>query len=220
MKIANNIIDLRSSSDTKSIILGKNKFINIAGAGYEVLEYISLDGTQYFNPDLLTNADYTIEARFKLTDTSGSSSVFGGRNSSSNPMNGNQLHYIYTNGKTQYIGGNSNAELAVENAITLNDVCEVVCDNTGFSITKNGGTPTKYSRAFSDIQYTTDLMIGATYTKTGNSIQWGFRGELYMFKARLNSELIRDYIPVLDNQMQPCLYERVSKTFLYAKKIT
>ena len=66
---------------------------------HEVLEYIKTDGTQYFNPDLLTNADYTIEARFKLTDTSSSSSVFGGRNSSANPMNGNQLHYIYTNGK-------------------------------------------------------------------------------------------------------------------------
>ena len=187
---------------------------------HETLEYIKLDGTQYFNPDLLTNADYTIEARFKLTDTSRSSSVFGGRNTSANPMNGNQLHYIYTNGKTQYIGGYSTAELAVENTITLNDVCEVVCDKTGFSIAKNGGTPTKYSRAFSAVQYTTDLMIGATYTKTGNSIQWGFKGELYMFKVRLSGELIRDYVPSLDSQLRPCLYERVSKTFLYAKKLS
>lgn len=187
---------------------------------HEVLEYVKLDGTQYFNPDLLTNADYTIEARFKLTDTSSSSSVFGGRNSSSNPMNGNQLHYIYTNGKTQYIGGYSTAELAVDNAITVNDVCEVVCDKTGFSIAKNGGTPTKHSKAFSAVQYTTDLMIGATYTKTGNSIQWGFRGEYYTFKVRLNGELIRDYIPALDSQLRPCLYDRVSKTFLYAKKIS
>lgn len=187
---------------------------------HEVLEYIKTDGTQYFNPDLLTNADYTIEARFKLTDTSSSSSVFGGRNSSANPMNGNQLHYIYTNGKTQYIGGYSNPELAVENAITVNDVCEVVCDNTGFSIAKNGGTPTKYSRAFATIQYTTDLMLCATYTKTGDAIQWGFRGELYTFKIRLNGELIRDYVPALDNKMQPCLYDKISKTFTYAKKIS
>lgn len=187
---------------------------------HETLEYIKLDGTQYFNPDLPTNADYTIEARFKLTDTSSSSSVFGGRNSSSNPMNGNQLHYIYTNGKTQYISGYSTSELAVADAITLNDVCEVVCDKTGFSIAKNGGTPTKYSRAFSTLQYTTDLMIGATYTKTGNSIQWGFRGEYYMFKVRLNGELIRDYVPALDSKMRPCLYDKVTKTFLYAKKIS
>ena len=187
---------------------------------HEVLEYVKLDGTQYFNPDLLTNADYTIEARFKLTDTSSSSSVFGGRNSSSNPMNGNQLHYIYTNGKTQYIGGYYPAELAVDNAITLNDVCEVVCDKTGFSIAKNGGTPTKYSRTFSAVQYTTDLMIGATYTKTGETIQFGFRGEYYTFKVRLNGELIRDYVPSLDSKMRPCLYDKVSKTFLYAKKIS
>lgn len=204
-----------------------NDLLLVAGkqeSGYEpyheTLEYIKLDGTQYFNPDLLTNADYTIEARFKLTDTSSSSSVFGGRNSSANPMNGNQLHYIYTNGKTQYIGGLSNPELAVENAITLNDVCEVVCDKTGFSIAKNGGTPTKYSKAFSTLQYTTDLMLCATYTKTGDAIQWGFRGEVYTFKVRLNGELIRDYVPALDSKMQPCLYDKVSKTFLYAKKLS
>jgi hypothetical protein len=187
---------------------------------HEVLEYVSLDGSQYFNPDLLTDSEYTIEARFKLTDTTSSSSIFGGRNSSANPMNGNQLHYIYTSGKTQYIGGYSNAELAVENAITVNDLCEVVCDKTGFSIAKNGGTPTKYSREFSTIQYTTDLMLCATYTKIGDSTQWGFRGEIYVFRIFKSGVLIRDYVPVLDGKMQPCLYDRVNKTFLYAKKIS
>lgn len=187
---------------------------------HEVLEYVSLDGSQYFNPDLLTDSEYTIEARFRLTDTASSSSVFGGRNSSANPMNGNQLHYIYTTGKTQYIGGYSNAELAVENAITVNDLCEIVCDKTGFSIAKNGGTPTKYSKSFSTIEYTTDLMLCATYTKTGNTTQWGFRGEIYVFRIFKSGVLIRDYVPVLDGKMQPCLYDRVNKTFLYAKKLS
>ena len=52
MKIASNIIDLRSYSDTKSIILGENKFINIAGGNsqmsFEILQSITFDKTQMF----------------------------------------------------------------------------------------------------------------------------------------------------------------------------
>ena len=39
--------------------------------------------------------------------------------------------------------------------------------------------------------------------------------QVYGAKITLNNELVRDYIPVLDKNGVPCLYEKVERKFYY-----
>ena len=42
-----------------------------------------------------------------------------------------------------------------------------------------------------------------------------FRGRIYVVSMLLNNILVRDYIPVLDKNNRPCLFDKVSKTCFY-----
>ena len=54
-------------------------------------------------------------------------------------------------------------------------------------------------------------------TYNDGSTQYGrfFYGKLYYLKIWLGTTLVRDYIPVLDSNGVPCLYDKVNETFNY-----
>ena len=63
------------------------------------------------------------------------------------------------------------------------------------------------------------IIIGGMRSGTSSSSSTAnfFIGDIQQAKIWDNDVLIRDYVPKLDIQLRPCLYDKVSKTFLYAK---
>lgn len=49
----------------------------------------------------------------------------------------------------------------------------------------------------------------------GTNSQYRFKGRIYYMKIYVDAVLVRDFIPVLDENNVPCMYDKVSKTYFY-----
>ena len=186
---------------------------------YEVLEYISLDGTQYFDTE--ENADSTLgfECRYALTNITppqrwgaikqqGTSTKYIRHHFNMSNV-GNKISYDYgLDGTT-----------ASENSITITttfdtDIHELKLNAITKEVFFDGVSKGTYGSS-ADFDCEENYYLGNRSGLTG-----GMPVIYYVYKLFRNGVLIKDYIPVLDNKMQPCLYDRVSKAFLYAKNIS
>lgn len=180
----------------------------------EVLEYIHLDGTQYYDIGLMTTNEYTFECRFTVdSDATASCSIYGGRdNNSAQSQNGVQLHWIYNDGRLQYINGYGAQQYQT---VTVPGV-DITYENNSSGYIING---TQYNTAtFTAIQNPKAIYLGIT--NTNGTLQFPLKGLIRYFKVKQNGTLIRDYVPVLDKDFQPCLYDRVKKKLLYHTNIS
>ena len=187
---------------------------------YEVLQSIILNGTQYFPSGIYTKDGLTFSGVFSVSSSSTASSViFGGRQQTvySSPIafSGYELRRIFSDGKVQVINGtqspqsfNVNFAFDTEYQFSMGGT-KLTLNNTDFTITQGTSIASANSR---------EIYIGAC--NADGSATVGLNGSIGCMKIGDNGVLVVDYIPVLDSQMRPCLYDRVSKTFIYAKKIS
>lgn len=231
MKIANNIIDLRSSSDTKSIILGENKFMNIASSEYrppyEVLSSITFNKTQMFWLPVKPAPDVKIDITFKSNNTSETQCLFGGRITASGSNRKMFAFWECVGGSSSISGymradyGNSStASNDIGLSSTLTDFRNFVKDGADNYI--DGVKKTSNTGTLEEDDTNTYIALGcmANGTESNYTLSNPFAGDVAQLKIWKTGLQIADYVPALDSQMQPCLYDRVSKTFLYAKKIS
>ena len=181
---------------------------------YEVLEYIQLDGTQYFNLGFKSElgTGYEIGVQFDDLGSSGCG-VCGSRDNSSASENnigtfvGSSTSVVSDYNNSSYTG--SRYTIAKTDLSTSNWY-DVYNYKTGRGIRLNGaevGTPntTTASTAFTTVN---DFYLGGY---NGFNLT-PFKGKIKYFKS-VNPAM--DIIPVLDSQMRPCLYDRINKTFHY-----
>ncbi len=174
---------------------------------YEVLESITFTGDEYFDTEGYGNQNTTWEVECRATDTSNYGVVLGARTAT----NQNRIDLIYNNdGTSGWIGfGTNNYNTYNFKNLPANVRHNFKCDEGKVYI--DGGLKTTISHT--NFGTPTTIKIGCE--DTNGTLSMGFVGELYVLK--LNGS---DYVPVLDNQMRPCLYNRTTKTFTYAKKIS
>lgn len=186
---------------------------------YEVLEYISLDGTQYFDTE--ENADNTLgfECRYALTNTippqrwgaikqQGTSTKYIRHHFNMSNV-GNKISYDYG------LDGTSASENSVTISTTFDtDIHELKLNAITKEVFFDGVSKGTYGSS-ADFNCEENYYLGNRSGLTG-----GMPVIYYVYKLFRNGVLIKDYVPVLDDKMQPCLYDKVSKTFLYAKKIS
>lgn len=174
---------------------------------FEVLESITFTGDEYFDTEGYGNQNTTWEVECRATDTSNYGVVLGARTAT----NQNRIDLIYsTDGTSGWIGfgTNSNNTYNFKN-LPANVRHNFKCDEGKVYI--DGELKTTISHT----NFGTPVTIKIGCEDTNGTLSMGFVGELYVLK--LNGS---DYVPVLDNQMRPCLYNRTTKTFTYAKKIS
>lgn len=173
---------------------------------HEVLQYIEFNGTQYFDTGYYGNQNTTWEAECRATSTSNYGVVIGARTAT----NQNRIDLIYsTDGTSGWMGfGTNNNNTYNFKSLPANVRHNFKCDEGNVYIDGE----LKDTITHSNFGTPVTLKIGCE--DTNGTLSMGFVGELYVLK--LNGS---DYVPVLDSQMRPCLYDKISKTFLYAKKI-
>jgi len=214
MKIASNIIDLRSSNDTEDIILGKSNFVDLAGIGdtkkpyKRRLSFIESTGTQYIDTGVATANTIITEATIKYPDDVdfASSTVFGSGTTASN--SGDRYQIVFsteTNFSCRCDGGTANlpGDIREVHTVKLDAVAKKAyidgkVHNLSYNRTLNTNNIFIFVRKMDD-------MSTAVPTKM----------LFYGCNMWDDETQIREFIPVIDWNDVVCLYDMITKTFFY-----
>jgi len=189
---------------------------------YEVLQSITFSGNEYFDTGVLGDVNTKIEAGIFLTsmpsvESEGNYYIFGSRSGSATA---NNIDCIWSWQSGLVCDFNNSAyatyRLSVSKTnLALNTVYDVTVNKSKRDISRNGTSLGSNTTTNSDTFTSTNTICIGLVNGANISSYTGFNGGLKYFK--INND---DYIPALDSQMRPCLYNRTTKTFLYAKKIS
>ena len=181
---------------------------------YEVLEYIQFDGTQYYNLGFKSQLGTGYEMGVQFDDLgSAGCGVCGSRDNSSASENnigtfvGSSTSVVSDYNNSSYTGSRYTVP---KTDLSTSNWYDVYNYQTKRGIRLNGaevGTPntTTATTAFTTVN---DFYLGGY---NGFNLT-PFKGKIRYFKS-VSPAL--DLIPVLDSQLRPCFYDKISKTFIY-----
>ncbi len=179
-------------------------------AEYIPIEYLESTGTQYIDTGFMfTDNSGQVDLEYEQTRATGNFRLFGywvSASSNSLTLRLDNSYYLTWTGSTEIFKGDevyssANIKHKVVN-IFNNGTYTITFDNQTYegsytrSISENGQVcylfAMKYSGAY-----------GIAYAK------------IYSAKIYDNNILVRDFIPVLDGNGTPCMYDKVEKKFYY-----
>ena len=191
-----------------------NEFYTNSGTGtfktipaeYQQVEYIQGTGTQWIDTGVLASENNSFEVKAQLLHTNeNSQTIWGGRRSSSNPIQGNQLSCVKSTGTYQFCCGD-NVGLSKDwdtnlHTFYANKNKLYIDGNLEYTVTSN--------------VITEENSVCLFATNTGGTV-WFAGGSLKMFYCKIwnNETLIRDFVPCYrksDNVVG--LYDRVNNVF-------
>lgn len=165
---------------------------------YTELEYIEADGSQQINTLYVPTENTKIEIAFQLTATRNENSIFAAKWD----LNGFVL-MDYGSGLRWHNRSSGFYNIAYNGVNALKKTFTIYRNQIevdGVSIL-NG--------QYNTITYTDSIKLFCFSQK-----HYAYY-KLYGFKIYENDELVHNYIPVLDENNVPCLYDKVSNTYFY-----
>ena len=172
--------------------------------GYTEVEYIESTGTQYIDTGIYATNKTLVNAKL-YTENNGNRNWFGG---SAYTDNNNFVFNSYSQKKLEYEYGSKNWYVSdVEDSI----VGEI------FTIKYGNGVIKINDKKIVDLPTDSfvDTLTLTIFDRNGNG---GYiDGRLYYFKIYEGNSLVRDFIPVLDNNNVACLYDKVEEKTYYNK---
>lgn len=194
----------------------RNLLMQISGkepTPYTELEYIESTGTQYINTLYNHNTEITkYELDFMITAiTEQYNTVFGARTS----YNSGDAFYLGIEATSPYnayacMGGNYWANTNWHPVLRTKYHVDFY-PGVGLTVDNNTTYMPIYSTNKTTCAYT-DYMFALNQK---NQILEPIKMKLYSFKIKENDTLVRDFIPVLDENNVPCLYDKVTKNYFY-----
>ena len=180
---------------------------------YTEVEYIEATGTQYIDTKVIGYLNISYEIGASTNSTSTKYMVLFGSRSSANSRNITTLYNNssvvndfgdYSKTRQSFTLLKSNVKYKIYNSYNKRLVYDY-STNTLTTVTSN------FTSSFTTPN---NLYIG--YKSEGFTDEMlNFSGKLYYCKIWNGNILIRDFIPVLDNNGTVCMYDRVSKEFFY-----
>lgn len=212
-------------------------------AYYTELEYIESTGTQYIDTGFVPSGNTRVLFDYQPTSGyTGVSCIFGCQTSPAG-NNCNRFYYLlsgqtlyraqfnYTNTGTSsqstpaYWGINYDSSTNQYSLVTgangtfASDSSRQTIDIDGYNktIQFNNGNIIDMSgdATFAKGMHPTHSMFIFDRSLGGTSSSNKFKGKIYYFKIWDSSILVRDFIPVLDWNYVPCMYDRVTKQLFY-----
>ena len=175
---------------------------------YTALEYIESTGTQWINTNVMPNENTKLDIDFSFTEntTNGHTQVFGSRENwqSKGFYFGVQSDTLGNGWWGQFNSSNTGALSAASdrNRHTVSFSKNVYLDNTLVKTFTGGLTPYTYIALFGSFEGNT--------TAASCSCQ-----KLYSCKIYSGESLLKDLVPAKTLNDVVCLYDKVSKTFIY-----
>ena len=179
-------------------------------AGCTEVEYLESTGTQYIDTGILGNGEFDVDYLYYQTEDS-TNAIFAGARSASQHLNFGQRAAGTGGFSMSYLGSFWKAG----SSPSINTDIRV-------QISYKSGSQTG---SLNDIALTGNTLTGTEATNLsiylfkrhhyGTDDVSGLVGRMYYFKLWNNGTLVRDMIPVLDWNMTPCMYDKVSGQFFY-----
>lgn len=177
-------------------------------SGYTKCKYLSFNNGQYFDSGILTSNDIGI--RVKFATSAQRNTMIGARKSFSSSAY--LFGYFDNDGNTVYVGygGYSRSVPLTKSYIDGNthtlilDSTQAKIDNEDISFTR--GTGTEFF----------NILIGA-WNNNGavDSVNAKYNGKIEEVKIYNSNQTLGNFIPCLDDNNVPCLYDTISETTLY-----
>lgn len=179
------------------------------------LEYLESTGTQYIDTGFKPNQNSGIDIDIDSTNCEGMSypSPFGSRGNGTTSYNNNQF----------FIGIQSNETNKTwffrYGTQTIKTTYGEKYGRNHIVINKNKYTLNNDSYTFTEATFQSNYNIFLFGYNCNGSLGQGsnglFHGKIYSCKIYDNNTLVRDFIPVLDDNDVPCLYDNVTNQFYY-----
>ena len=178
---------------------------------YTELEYIESTGKQYIDTGVFGNENLVIQASYKLSDGNSVCYLFGACRTydtnvfamSYNPLN-NKLYRYFIGARTEIYGSVNNDAFS-----KITDV-----QNSSFSKDKVVINTEEYN-VTSRVPFSTPVTMTIFARKEPNKVTYFSKIKLRSFKMISNEKIIKDFIPVLDSNNKPALYDKVENKFYY-----
>ncbi|MBO7484375.1 MAG: hypothetical protein J6T55_04600, partial [Alphaproteobacteria bacterium] len=175
--------------------------------GCKRVEYLESTGTQYINTGISTAEGICTEAKFKLNQITSTSQVIFGK---AGETTGTTTRYWFgAQGSTQkwYYAINDYSATSVN---ADSDIHTVLLDTVNNVCVLDGSTVATFDNL--NPNNLTIYLFGANHI---NAINNPMSGRIYYTKIWNNGTLVRDFIPVLDWDMRPSMYDKVSGKLFY-----
>lgn len=180
-----------------------------SGKKYNPVTYLQSTGTQYIDTNYKPNGNTIIELKYQTpTQNTTQQGIFGARDSGNNRFslftgivkNGFQADYATNGSLSNYSQNIPGVDGTAINVIKMSN-----------SFTINNNEIKKISKGI--FQNSRNMYL---FANSNNGIaQLLMKGYIWYFKIYEGDTLVRDYIPVLDINDRPCLFDKVSNTFFY-----
>lgn len=177
---------------------------------YCEVEYLESTGTQYIDTGITGNSNTKAEIALIIsTQATGNVGIFGFRG---NSANSNLLAVGYGNA-TLAVDFNNSSYSRYRASVTYELDTKYICYTSKekrFIKDENGLVLAENTTLCNDTMATGNLLL---FAETGVTLRQ--QGKTYYAKIWNDNILVRDYIPVLDFDMQPCMYDKVTGEFFY-----
>ena len=197
--------------------------INGLPLGYTEVEYLESTGTQYINTGINGNVNIKLDVLFSKINSSDSNihGILGARGSSANSQNISVVH-SGTGLSIDFNNSNYATYRYPDSSSESNVKYRAIADKNARTLYREGVLHGSNTNFCTDTISTTNIwMFGLENYYKSNA-------KIYYAKIWENNTLVRDFIPCLDSNNIPCMYDKVegkayynlgTDEFTYGKKI-
>lgn len=182
--------------------------------GYTAVDYLQSSGAQWIEMGIAPNQNTKAVLKIKINDltATGASLISSRTNINSDDQ---FTTYLDDYGGARFLFRMDGQPKATSwTGLTTNKIYIVTLSGTEMKAELEDGTAV-FSKTFSVPDFTSTLTM-ALFRSKGVSGDY-FRGRIYSCKHYNNGKLIQDFVPCLDTEGVPCMFDLVSRKSFYNK---
>ena len=186
---------------------------------YVPIEYLESTGTQYIDTNYTYTNNITTVLLFSRTNTSTNDGIFGYRFTDIPSSEGNmRFFFVYSNGRvgTRFGAGRPETCSTLNSTITLNINTRYLLElKPNNAIYLDNTEIAKPCGVYSTNDFGKIYIFAANTQGYASADISYLHGKIYYIKIYDNNILVRDFIPVLDKDGVPCMFDKVEAKFYY-----
>ena len=184
-------------------------------SGYTAVNYLQSSGTQWIEMGVAPNQNTKAVLKIKINDFGGGTgaSLIGSRTN----FNSSDQFFTYMDGSSiagRFLFRMDGQTQAISwTGLTTDKIYTVTLSGTEMKAELEDGTAV-FSKTFSVSDFESTATMALFKSKPLDN---GFRGRIYSCKHYNGNELIQDFVPCLDTNGVPCMFDLVSRKPFYNK---
>ena len=180
-------------------------------SGYTAVNYLQSSGTQWIEMGVAPNQNTKAVLKIKINEFTDKGASLIGSRTDANPNNQFFTYLDYIGGGRFLFRVDGQTQAISWTGLTTDKIYTVTLSGTEMKAELEDGTAV-FSQTFSVNDFTSTMTMELFKSK---SFDYGFRGRIYSCKHYSGDELIQDFVPCLDTEGVPCMFDFVSRKPFY-----